>query len=60
MGSTKMNPNVLDACFQGRLVDTFIGCNQTLDRVQRGLAEYLTQKRLKFPRFFFLPNDDLL
>lgn len=54
------NPLVLEACFQSRLMESFQGSTETLERVQRGLAEYLAQKRLAFPRFFFLPNDDLL
>lgn len=41
-------------------MESFQSCNETLDRVQRGLAEYLARKRMAFPRFFFLPNDDLL
>lgn len=33
---------------------------ELLDAVQRGLGDYLEAKRLHFPRFFFLCDEDLL
>lgn len=52
--------NVLKACTRTGLLEKFQECNKNLDLVQRGLKEYLEQKRSIFARFYFLSNDELL
>lgn len=51
---------VISFCADSRLLENLRECNKLLDQVQKGLSEYLETKRMSFPRFYFLSDDELL
>ena len=60
MKSAFENPKVIEICADQRLCEKLKECNMLLEQVQKGLSEYLETKRMGFPRFFFLSDDELL
>jgi dynein heavy chain len=60
MSQTEKLPIVNDACNLQKIMENFQWCSTAADTIIKNLNDYLNTKRDAFPRFYFLPNEELL
>ena len=41
-------------------LEMFTSCNESLEAIHKSLSDHLETKRLAFPRFYFLSNEELV
>ncbi|GBF88264.1 dynein heavy chain axonemal protein, partial [Raphidocelis subcapitata] len=60
MRRTMDRPNALQAASNPNLLESLQKIFETLETISKSLEDYLETKRIAFPRFYFLSNDELL
>ncbi|XP_076756861.1 dynein heavy chain at 62B [Xylocopa sonorina] len=60
MNSVAKDPRVRETAGSVGLLEIMQEANMLMEKVNDGVMNYLEKKRLFFPRFFFLSNDDML
>ncbi|XP_077989551.1 dynein axonemal heavy chain 6-like [Glandiceps talaboti] len=60
MRRTEDRPNALRSATAPGVLEILQASNSNLEKIHKCLEDYLETKRLVFPRFYFLSNDELL
>ncbi|XP_970084.2 dynein axonemal heavy chain 12 [Tribolium castaneum] len=54
------DPRVTETAGAMGVLEAMVHCIELLEKINDGVVSYLERKRLFFPRFFFLSNDEML
>lgn len=60
MAVVAKDPRVIETAGTMGLLEAMENCCELLEKINDGVTSYLEKKRLFFPRFFFLSNDEML
>ncbi|ORC83399.1 dynein heavy chain [Trypanosoma theileri] len=60
MEQTRTTPQILTRCQDESLLRTLTENNNNLDIILKKLQQFLETKRMAFPRFYFISNEELL
>ena len=60
MDFIEADPGIYELAERDSILSQFVDANKKLEKILRSLNEYLEEKLLVFPRFYFLANEDLL
>lgn len=58
--TVSLKPLILRLLGIPNLLDNLNKCLETLELIEKSLETYLEDKRISFPRFYFLSNEELL
>ncbi|KAK9875371.1 hypothetical protein WA026_007766 [Henosepilachna vigintioctopunctata] len=60
MEAVVLEPRVMETAGSMGVLEAMVHCLELLEQINEGVTNYLERKRLFFPRFFFLSNDEML
>ena len=60
MEGFSQNPNAMQSCTVSGVLSSISRMDEGLEKIQKSLDQYLETKRMVFPRFYFVSDDDLL
>ncbi|XP_041984652.1 dynein axonemal heavy chain 12 [Aricia agestis] len=60
MGTVDKDPHVITIAGESGVLEQFKIASDLMEKINDGVNSYLEKKRLYFPRFFFLSNDEML